>query len=194
MLAQAYYRTYDLPVIIARPCNNYGPWQYPEKLVPVVIKKAIRNEKVPIYARGLNMREWLYVSDCARALFSILEKGKVGEIYNVGSGQERKNIDTAGLILDVLGKSHGLIEFVKDRPGHDLRYSLDSKKIKQHTGWSAKVKFETGIKETVAWYTGNSRWLFDADSGEKFKRRGILKLMGSNCWQGNSAQMRRGRF
>jgi dTDP-glucose 4,6-dehydratase len=159
MLGRAYYKTYKLPVITVRPSNNYGPWQYPEKLIPVVILKAFNNEKIPVYGTGQNVREWLYVSDCAEAIFEIMEKGKIGEIYNVGSNQERRNIDVVKTILKLLHKKEDLIEFVKDRPGHDFRYSLDTTKIKNELGWEAKTTFEEGIEKTVKWYIENMAWV-----------------------------------
>jgi dTDP-glucose 4,6-dehydratase (EC 4.2.1.46) len=159
MLGRAYYKTYKLPVITVRPSNNYGPWQYPEKLIPVVILKALNNEKIPVYGTGQNVREWLYVSDCADAIFEIMEKGKIGEIYNVGSNQERRNIDVVKTILKLLHKKEDLIEFVKDRPGHDFRYSLDTTKIKNELGWEAKTTFEEGIEKTVKWYIENMAWV-----------------------------------
>lgn len=159
MLGRAYYRTYGLPVITVRPCNNYGPWQYPEKLIPVVILKAIQNEKVPVYAKGENVREWLYVSDCADAVIKIFEKGSEGEIYNVGSGEEKKNIEVVKEILNILNKSYDMIEFIKDRPGHDFRYSLNSSKIKKQIGWKKITSFHDGIRKTVNWYLNNIDWL-----------------------------------
>lgn len=159
MLGRSYYRTYGLPVITVRPCNNYGPWQYPEKLIPVVILKALNNEKVPVYAKGENVREWLYVSDCADAVIKIMEKGFDGEIYNVGSGEEKKNIEVVKEILNILKISNDIIEFVKDRPGHDFRYSLNSSKIKKQIGWEKKITFHEGIKKTVNWYLDNVKWL-----------------------------------
>ncbi len=158
MLGRAYYRTYGLPVITVRPSNNYGYWQYPEKLVPVVILKALNDEPIPIYGTGENRREWLFVSDCAEAVFEIIEKGRIGEVYNVGSGEERKNIDVVKSILQILNKSEDLITFVKDRPGHDFRYSLNSDKIKRELGWRAKINFEEGIERTVRWYLRNLDW------------------------------------
>ncbi|ADY74004.1 dTDP-glucose 4,6-dehydratase [Desulfurobacterium thermolithotrophum DSM 11699] len=158
MLGRAYYRTYGLPVITVRPSNNYGYWQYPEKLIPVVILKALNNEPIPIYGTGENRREWLFVSDCAEAVFEIIEKGKPGEIYNVGSGEERRNIDVVKSILQILNKPEDLITFVKDRPGHDFRYSLNTEKIEKELSWKAKVKFEEGIEKTVKWYLKNLDW------------------------------------
>ena len=159
MLGRAYYRTYGLPVITVRPSNNYGWWQYPEKLIPVVILKALNEEDIPVYGTGENIREWLFVSDCAEAIFQVIEKGKVGEIYNIGSGEERRNIDVVKSILQILGKSENLIKFVKDRPGHDFRYSLNTNKIKEEIGWEAKIRFEEGIEKTVKWYLDNINWV-----------------------------------
>ncbi len=159
MLGRAYYRTHNLPVITVRPSNNYGYWQYPEKLIPVVILKALNNEPIPVYGTGENIREWLFVSDCADAVFEIMEKGKIGEVYNVGSGEEKRNIDVVKSILQILDKPEDLIEFVKDRPGHDFRYSLNVDKIKNELGWEAKIKFEEGIQKTVSWYLENMDWV-----------------------------------
>lgn len=160
MLGRAYYRTYALPVITVRPSNNYGWWQYPEKLIPVVIIKALNNQPIPVYGKGENIREWLFVSDCAESIFKIIEKGKVGDIYNVGSGEERRNIEVVKSILEMLGKPYDLITFVKDRPGHDFRYSLNTQKIEKEIGWKAKVKFEEGIEKTVKWYLDNIDWVY----------------------------------
>lgn len=159
MFGRAYHRTYGLPVITVRPSNNYGYWQYPEKLIPVVILKALNEEPIPVYGTGENIREWLFVSDCADAVFKIIDKGKIGDIYNVGSGEERKNIDVVKTILNILGKSEDLIVFVKDRPGHDFRYSLNTDKIENEIGWKSKIKFEEGIEKTVKWYLENMDWV-----------------------------------
>jgi dTDP-glucose 4,6-dehydratase len=158
LLVQSYVRTYGFPALILRPSNNYGPWQYPEKLIPVVISRALRGERVPVYATGQNVREWLYVTDCAGAVFCVLEKGRVGEAYNVGSGQERRNIQTVKKVLDCCGKPQTLIEFVRDRPGHDFRYALDFSKIKK-LGWTPSVKWARGIEDVVAWYVAHQAWL-----------------------------------
>ncbi|MFN3739748.1 MAG: dTDP-glucose 4,6-dehydratase [Thermodesulfovibrionales bacterium] len=159
MLGRAYWRTYGLPVITVRPSNNYGPWQYPEKLIPVVIAKALNNEKIPIYGDGRNVREWLYVEDCEEAILMITDKGKPGEIYNIGSNEEKRNIDVVREILRIINKPEELIEFVKDRPGHDFRYSMSIEKIKKEIGWSPKTRFKEGIEETVRWYIANIKWL-----------------------------------
>jgi len=159
MLGRAYHRTYGIPVITVRPSNNYGPWQYPEKFIPVVILKALNNEKVPVYGKGENIREWLFVSDCVDAVFEIWEKGRIGEIYNVGSGEEKRNIDVVKTVLKLLRKPEDLIEFTKDRPGHDLRYSLNSDKISGQIGWKSKIKFPEGVESTVKWYKENMKWM-----------------------------------
>ena len=154
---RSYIRTYGFPAIIIRPCNNYGPWQYTEKFIPVAVCSVLRDLKIPVYARGLNRREWLYVEDCAEAIALVLEEGEIGEIYNLGSGTEKRNIDLAEQILEILGKPKDFIDFVKDRPGHDLRYALDSSKI-HGLGWKAKTDFKDGIINTVNWYKQNIEW------------------------------------
>lgn len=159
MLGRAYQRTFGLPVITVRPSNNYGPWQYPEKLIPVVILKALRGERIPVYGKGLNVREWLYVSDCAEAVFRVIGRGKAGDVFNVGSGEERRNIDVVTAILRLLNKPEDLIEFVKDRPGHDFRYSLSVERIYGETGWRASVGFDEGISKTVSWYLDHMTWV-----------------------------------
>jgi len=166
MLGRAYGRTYGVPVITVRPSNNYGPWQYPEKLIPVVIYKAFRDERIPVYSTGEQVREWLYVADCAEAVFLILEKGKIGEIYNVGSGEERRNIDVVKTILGLLGKPGDLIEFVEDRLGHDFRYSLNTEKIHEQLGWKSMTRFAEGIEKTVQWYLDHIEWVNSKISGE----------------------------
>jgi dTDP-glucose 4,6-dehydratase len=159
LLIKSYMRTYQFPAIIVRPSNNYGPWQYPEKFVPVVIYKALKDQNIPVYARGMNIREWLYVSDCVAAILLVLKKGKTGEIYNIGSGQERTNILVVETLLEIMGKPKGLIEYVKDRPGHDFRYALSSDKIRRELGWMPLVTFDVGMKKTVEHYKANMKWL-----------------------------------
>lgn len=161
LLVKSYIRTYNIPAIIVRPSNNYGPWQYPEKFIPVVIYKALKDKKIPVYAQGQNVREWLYVSDCAEAIVTIMEGGKSGEVYNIGSGTEKKNIDVVKDILHKVKKPLDLIEFVKDRPGHDFRYRLNTMKIKNELHWDVKVNFENGIEHTIVWYKENIGWLED---------------------------------
>jgi len=159
MLGRAYYRSFGLPVITIRASNNYGPWQYPEKFVPVIILKALRDEKIPVYGDGTNVREWLYVTDCAEGIMAAIDRGKAGEIYNIGSKEEKQNIEVAKAILKLLGKGEELIEFVKDRPGHDFRYSLDTTKAKRELGWEAKTSFDEGLKKTVEWYMEHLKWV-----------------------------------
>lgn len=159
LLVQAYIRTYKFPAVIIRPCNNYGPWQFPEKLIPVAISSVLKGGMAPVYAKGLNVREWLYVDDCARGILKIMQKGKIGEIYNLGSGIESKNIDTVKLILKYLGVSQSRLKFVQDRPGHDIRYALNSSKVKRLIGWKPKVNLKDGIRLTVTWYLQHKKWL-----------------------------------
>ena len=159
LLIRSYIRTYKFPAIIIRPCNNYGPWQYPEKFIPYSILRVLQGEKIPVYGRGINVREWLYVEDCAEGILQILDQGRIGEVYNLGSREERKNIDVAGMILKILGADENLIEFVRDRPGHDIRYSLALNKLFCHTGWRPRFNFEQGLKNTVQWCVKNKEWL-----------------------------------
>jgi len=159
LLVQSYIRTYKFPAIIIRPSNNYGPWQYPEKLIPLAILRISEGARIPVYGKGQNVREWLYVDDCARGILAIMNKGKIGQIYNLGSSHESKNIDTVKLLLKTLGASTGRFEFVKDRLGHDIRYSLDSGKLRKETGWEPLVNFRDGLKLTVAWSLKHKSWL-----------------------------------
>ena len=159
MLGRAYYRTYKLPVITVRPSNNYGPWQYPEKLIPVIILKALRDEPIPVYGNGMNIRQWLYVEDCAEAVLKIVKDGKEGEIYNVAGPEEKRNIEVVKTILRLMNKPESLIKFVKDRPGHDYRYAMKAEKIKRELSWEPKVGFEEGINKTVEWYLSHLDWV-----------------------------------
>jgi len=161
MLGRAYYRSFGLPVVTIRASNNYGPWQYPEKFVPVIILKALHDEKIPVYGDGTNVREWLYVTDCAEGIMAAIDRGKAGDIYNIGSKEEKQNIEVAKAILKLLGKGEELIEFVKDRPGHDFRYSLDTTKAKRELGWEAKTSFDEGLKKTIEWYIEHLKWAQD---------------------------------
>ncbi|MDD4957102.1 MAG: dTDP-glucose 4,6-dehydratase [Candidatus Omnitrophica bacterium] len=158
LFVKSYARTFSLPAVIIRCSNNYGPWQYPEKFMPVVICNAEMGRQVPIYARGENSREWIYVEDCVRAILTIMDKGDDGEVYNVGSGHEERNIDTAKAILALLGKGESLLSYVKDRPGHDIRYFLDSSKARS-LGWEPGTGFDEGLTRTVAWYRDNMEWV-----------------------------------
>jgi dTDP-glucose 4,6-dehydratase len=158
LLVQAYFTTYGLPVCIARPSNNYGPYQFPEKLIPLMITNLIEGKKVPVYGQGLNVRDWLFVEDNCQAIDLILEKGKPGEAYNIGGKCEKHNIEVVREVLKVMGKSEEMIEFVPDRPGHDFRYALDNAKIESELGWNPATSFEEGIRRTVEWYTNNPHW------------------------------------
>ena len=166
LLVMAYHRTFHLPVTISRCSNNYGPYQFPEKLIPVVISKALNNEKIPVYGTGENVRDWIHVHDHNVGVDMIVRNGRDGEVYNLGGHSERSNLDVVKTILKQLGKSEDLIEFVGDRPGHDLRYAIDSSKVESELGWSLSYKFEDGIKETVDWYMNNQDWIDNILSGE----------------------------
>ncbi len=159
LLVQSYIRTYHFPAIIVRPSNNYGPWQYPEKFIPRAILTVIKNQKIPVYADGKNVREWLYVEDCAEGVYQVMKKGKIGEAYNLGSNLEKQNIQVAKSILRSMEAGNDRIEFVKDRPGHDIRYSIETKKINSEINWRSKVDFENGLKQTVNWCVENQGWL-----------------------------------
>ena len=159
-LVRAFSKTYGLQAVTVRPSNNYGPWQYPEKLIPLTMAKALLGEKIPVYGKGANIRTWLYAGDCAQAILKVLEKGKPGEIYNVGSDEEKRNIDVVKSILGMLGLAEELIEFVPDRPGHDFRYALDSSKSRKKLGWKPGHGFEAGLEKTVCWFRDNKGWLF----------------------------------
>ena len=156
-LVKAYHKTYGLPVLITRSSNNIGPYQYPEKLIPVLILNALHDKPLPIYGEGKNIRDWIYVLDNGEAIDLVSQKGKSGEIYNIGARNERTNIEIVNLILEELNKPKSLINFVKDRPGHDFRYSLDTKKIRG-LGWVPRYKFEDAMKETIRWYVDNEWW------------------------------------
>lgn len=160
MLGQVYWRTLNIPVITARLCSIYGPWQNPERLIPMTILKALRNETIPIYGTGEAVREWLYLCDCIRAIFDLIEKGKPGEVYNIGSGERYRIIDIVKKILQILDKSESLIKFVPDRPGHEKRVAISSEKIRRQLGWSPATNFQTGLKATVEWNLNNRMWLY----------------------------------
>ena len=166
LLVMAYSRTFKFPATISRCSNNYGPYQFPEKLIPLVIDKAQRDEKLPIYGKGENVRDWLHVLDHCSAIDAILQKGKVGEIYNIGGNSEKTNLEVVKTILKHLNKPESLIEFVKDRPGHDLRYAIDSSKIQKELGWKPAHSFDEGILETINWNVDNKEWLGSVKSGE----------------------------
>ena len=159
MLVRAYFETYGLPVLNTRCSNNYGPYQYPEKLIPFFISRLLKGEKVPVYGDGLNVRDWLYVYDHCEAIDVVLHKGKIGEIYNIGGHNEKTNLEITHLILDEMNKDKNSIEYVQDRLGHDRRYAIANDKITSELGWKPSVTFEQGIKLTIAWYLENQNWI-----------------------------------
>ena len=166
LLAMAYHRTYGLPATISRCSNNYGPYQFPEKLIPLMIANALADKPLPVYGTGENVRDWLYVEDHCRAIDMILENGKVGEVYNIGGHNERSNLDVVKTILKQLGKPESLITFVGDRKGHDLRYAIDPSKIHGELGWLPETKFDDGIRQTIDWYLNNESWWKNIISGD----------------------------
>jgi len=157
LLVRSYYKTFNLPILITRSSNNFGPYQYPEKLIPLFITNILQGKKVPLYGTGLNVRDWIYVLDNCAGIDIVLRKGKIGEIYNIGGGNEKTNLEIAKIILKELGKDESWIEYVKDRPGHDFRYALDTRKIIK-LGWKPKYSFEKAIKETIIWYKTRQDW------------------------------------
>lgn len=166
LLVRAYHETFGLPVNITRCSNNYGPFHFPEKLIPLMIINALNDKELPVYGDGLNIRDWLHVEDHCQAIDLVLHKGRIGEVYNVGGNNERTNIDIVKTILKHLGKPESLIKFVKDRPGHDRRYAIDATKLRTELGWSPKYNFDTGIEQTINWYLNNKEWWENIISGE----------------------------
>jgi dTDP-glucose 4,6-dehydratase len=173
LLVRAYYETYGFPVLNTRCSNNYGPYQFPEKLIPLMIRNVIAKEPLPVYGDGRNIRDWLHVKDHSIAIETVLKKGRPGEVYNIGGNNEWMNIDIVNLVCDLLdervgrekGENRGLITFVKDRPGHDRRYAIDASKIKRELGWEPSYTFERGITETIDWYLANEQWVAEVTSG-----------------------------
>lgn len=159
LIARSFYDTFGFPVLITRCSNNYGPCQFPEKLIPLMISKAMKNEKLPVYGDGKNVRDWLYVEDHCSAIRTVLNKGKAGEVYNIGGNCEIQNIEIVKMILDNLNKSHSLINYVRDRLGHDRRYAIDASKIKKELGWEPEHRFDEKIKDTIQWYVDNQDWV-----------------------------------
>lgn len=166
LMVRSYVQTHKFPAVITRCTNNYGPYQFPEKLIPLMISNALAGKKLPVYGDGLNERDWIFVEDHCRALDAVLQKGRVGEVYNIGSGRPVPNIGIVRKILEILSAPEGLIEFVQDRPGHDRRYALDDSKIRGELGWAPRVDFELGLRHTVDWYCSHSDWVRQATSGE----------------------------
>ena len=173
LLTLAFHRTYGLPVTISRCSNNYGPYQFPEKLIPLMIVRAQENQSLPVYGEGLNVRDWLYVEDHCKAIDMIIHNGRVGEVYNVGGHNEKQNIEVVRTLLKALDKPESLITYVKDRAGHDLRYAIDPTKISNELGWLPETKFDDGMAKTIQWYLDNKEWTDDIKSGEyaEYSRR-----------------------
>ncbi|MGQ9645857.1 MAG: dTDP-glucose 4,6-dehydratase [Thermodesulfobacteriota bacterium] len=169
MLVRAYHHTYGLPTSITRCSNNYGPYQFPEKLIPLLISNAIEGKELPVYGDGMHVRDWIYVEDHCRALDRVLHHGRAGEVYNIGGRSEKPNLEVVKTVLDQLNKPHSLIRFVKDRPGHDRRYAMDISKIERELGWTPAVSFEEGIRLTVAWYQTHQEWWRKIKTGEYVK-------------------------
>jgi len=166
LLARSYWVTYGLPAIITRGSNNYGPYQFPEKVIPLFIANAMEDREIPLYGDGLNVRDWIHVSDHCRALVKVLEEGVPGEVYNIGGGNEIPNVELAKTILELLGKPQSLIKYVEDRPGHDRRYALSTEKIRNRLGWEPTVSFREGIKRTIEWYRDHTGWLNEVRGGD----------------------------
>ncbi|MBU1679013.1 MAG: GDP-mannose 4,6-dehydratase, partial [Bacteroidetes bacterium] len=166
LMASSFYHTYGLPIVITRCSNNYGPLQFPEKLIPLMIINSLNDKKLPVYGDGLNVRDWIYVIDHNKAVELVWENGKGGNVYNIGASQEMTNIEIIKLILGHLGKGEELIEYVKDRLGHDRRYAIDSSKIQNELGWKPEYRFEDAIKSTINWYLQNKNWWERIISGE----------------------------
>lgn len=176
LLVQAYYRTFGLPITISRCSNNYGPYHFPEKLIPLMIANCLNDKPLPVYGEGINVRDWLYVEDHCRAIDLIVHKGRIGEVYNIGGHNEMRNIDIVELICEVLDKPKSLITHVADRKGHDMRYAIDATKIREELGWMPETKFADGIRKTIAWYLANRDWWEEIISGEY--RNYYIKMYG----------------
>ncbi|WP_353894449.1 dTDP-glucose 4,6-dehydratase [Proteinivorax hydrogeniformans] len=169
LLVRSYNKTYGMPVNITRCSNNYGPYQFPEKLIPLMINNCLNDKELPVYGDGMQIRDWLHVKDHCTAIDTVLSKGLDGEVYNIGGNNEKANIEIIKLIIETLGKSENLIKYVKDRPGHDRRYAIDNTKITNELGWEPSYTFEQGIKETIEWYLNNSEWIKDIVNGDYVK-------------------------
>ncbi|MEL7622570.1 MAG: dTDP-glucose 4,6-dehydratase [Clostridiales bacterium] len=165
MIVRAYHETFGLPVSITRCSNNYGPYQFPEKLIPLMINNCQQDKSLPVYGDGMQVRDWLHVSDHCSAIYTVLEKGLIGEVYNIGGNNEKANIEIVKLIIQTMGKDESLISYVQDRPGHDRRYAIDNTKITTELGWSPSYTFEQGIAETIEWYLKNSQWMEQVTNG-----------------------------
>lgn len=182
LIARAYHKTYGMPVNITRCSNNYGPYQFPEKLIPLMINNCLNNREMPVYGDGMQIRDWIHVLDHCSAIDAVLHEGIVGEVYNIGGNNEKTNLEIVKLIINTLGKSESLIKFVKDRPGHDRRYAVDNTKISIQLGWEPKYPFEEGIRETIIWYINNYDWVYKVISGEY---KNYYEIMYGNTMKGN---------
>lgn len=182
LIARAYHKTYGMPVNITRCSNNYGPYQFPEKLIPLMINNCLNNKELPVYGDGMQIRDWIHVLDHCSAIDAVLHEGIVGEVYNIGGNNEKTNLEIVKLIINTLGKSESLIKFVKDRPGHDRRYAVDNTKISIQLGWEPKYPFEEGIRETITWYIHNYDWVHRVISGEY---KNYYEIMYGNIMKGN---------
>jgi|LFRM01.1.fsa_nt_gb dTDP-glucose 4,6-dehydratase len=182
LIARAYHKTYGMPVNITRCSNNYGPYQFPEKLIPLMINNCLNNREMPVYGDGMQIRDWIHVLDHCSAIDAVLHEGIVGEVYNIGGNNEKTNLEIVKLIINTLGKSESLIKFVKDRPGHDRRYAVDNTKISIQLGWEPKYPFEEGIRETITWYIHNYDWVHRVISGEY---KNYYEIMYGNIMKGN---------
>jgi dTDP-glucose 4,6-dehydratase len=166
LLALSYYHTHNTPVVVTRCSNNYGPYQFPEKLIPLFVTNLVEGKKVPVYGDGMQVRDWIHVADHNRAIFAVLEKGNLGEVYNIGSDNEQYNINITKMILKYLGKDESSIQYVTDRPGHDRRYAIDATKIKTQLGWRPQIDFATGLAGTIQWYLDNKKWWSEIKTGK----------------------------
>ncbi len=169
LLVRAYCHTFNLPGIVTRCSNNYGPYQFPEKLIPLFISNALNDRRLPVYGTGENVRDWIHVLDHCRGIDAALRRGRVGEVYNFGGNTEKTNIELTHLMLELLGKPRSLIEFIEDRPGHDLRYAIDSSKAETQLGWKPQIDFRTGLQETIDWYRDHADWVTRIQSGDYAK-------------------------
>jgi dTDP-glucose 4,6-dehydratase len=174
LLVRSYVHTFNVPAVITRCSNNYGPYQFPEKLIPLFITRLMRDESVPVYGDGQNVRDWIYVLDHCAAIERVWRDGRVGEIYNIGGRCEKTNLELTHLLLDLLGKPRSLIQYVPDRPGHDRRYAIDCTKMESKLGWQPRMSFEDGLHATLRWYQDNAAWIENIRSGDY--RRGVLPL------------------
>jgi dTDP-glucose 4,6-dehydratase len=174
MLALSYFHTFGMPILITRCSNNYGPFQFPEKLIPLLVTNALEGKSLPIYGDGLNVRDWIHVIDHCRAIDLVLHKGRAGEVYNIGADNERTNMEIVTTILDILDKPRSLITYVKDRPGHDRRYAMDAAKLQSELGYTVSVSFETGLRETVTWYLEHKDWWERIKTGEYLKYYDVM--------------------